>query len=88
MVIPARARRISKIFYFIALFFAVGRAFPKPDIYINNVFAEKICNLLFGSVNADSMYDTSFYIDMSVMLFTTTVIYALTMTLIKNIRNK
>lgn len=68
MALITLARKISKIIYFILLFLVLGRALPRPEIYLDYDIARDICHFLFGSVNADTMYDTFFYITLMTVL--------------------
>lgn len=87
MTIRTLALKASKFFYFILLFVCVGRIIPKPFEYINYDFQTRVCDLIYGDRNADTMYDTSFYIDMSVILIITITIYIITMKLIRTKRS-
>lgn len=87
MTIRTLALKASKLIYFIALFIGVGHTMPKPYQYINYDLQAKLCVFLYDNRNADTMYDTSFYIDMSVILVITIVIYIITMKLINKIRS-
>jgi hypothetical protein len=80
------ARKISKIIYFILLFLVLGRALPRPEIYLDYDIARDICHFLFGSVNADTMYDTFFYITLMTVLSLSGVLYIATIKLFKIIR--
>ncbi|WP_227521632.1 MULTISPECIES: tlde1 domain-containing protein [unclassified Klebsiella] len=81
-------RKISKIIYFILLFLVLGRALPRPEIYLDYDIARDICHFLFGSVNADTMYDTFFYISLIIVIFLSAVLYIITLQLISTIRSK
>lgn len=87
MTIRALALKASKFIYFILLFIGIGRVIPKPYEYINYDFQARVCHLIYGDRNADTMYDTSFYIDMGVILIITITIYIITMTLIRKTRS-
>nr|WP_242070989.1 DUF2778 domain-containing protein [Klebsiella variicola] len=82
------ARNINKIIYFILLFLVLGRALPRPEIYLDYDIARDICHFLFGSVNADTMYDTFFYISLIIVIFLSAVLYIITLQLISTIRSK
>ncbi|WP_228715099.1 hypothetical protein [Klebsiella quasipneumoniae] len=82
------ARKISKIIYFILLFLGLGRALPRPEIYLDYDIARDVCHFLFGSENADTMYDTFFYISLIIVIFLSTVLYIMTLKLISTIRSK
>lgn len=88
MTIRILALKASKLIYFIALFIGVGHAMPKPYEYINYDLQAELCVFLYGDRNADTMYDTSFYIDMSAILIITIIIHIITIKLIKRIRSK
>nr|WP_281082586.1 tlde1 domain-containing protein [Klebsiella quasivariicola] len=81
-------RKISKIIYFILLFLVLGRALPRPEIYLDYDIARDICRFLFGSVNADTMYDTFYYISLVIVTFLSAVLYIITLQLISTIRGK
>lgn len=82
------ARRTAKIAFFGLVMFAVARTLGNPEIFINHNLASKLAQLISGDVNAESMYDAFFYIDVISVVAITTVIYFTTMKLIRNIRNK
>ena len=82
------ARNINKIIYFILLFLVLGRALPRPEIYLDYDIARDICHFLFGSVNADTMYDTFFYISLIIVICLSTVLYIITLQLISTMRSK
>ncbi|NMS97239.1 hypothetical protein [Klebsiella pneumoniae] len=88
MALITLARKISKIIYFILLFLVLGRALPRPEIYLDYDIARDICLFLFGSVNADTMYDTFFYISLIIVIFLSAVLYIITLQLISTIRSK
>lgn len=91
MAIPTLARkwglRLLKIVLFLLTGIVVGRALGNPEVYINHEFASKLCNFLHGDINAETMYDTYFYIDFTTVVFTTGVIYFLTLKLIRKIKS-
>ncbi|WP_234267684.1 hypothetical protein [Klebsiella pneumoniae] len=66
----------------------LGRALPRPEIYLEYDIARDICHFLFGSVNADTMYDTFFYISLIIVIFLSAVLYIITLQLISTIRSK
>ncbi|MTW83694.1 hypothetical protein GNE26_26290, partial [Klebsiella pneumoniae] len=74
---------------------ATGETYPKsdlfnkaPEIYLDYDIARDICHFLFGSVNADTMYDTFFYISLIIVIFLSAVLYIITLQLISTIRSK
>ena len=88
MALTSLARKVSKIIYFILLFLVLGRKLPRPEIYFDYDIARDVCHFLFGSVNADTMYDTFFYISLIIVIFLSTVLYIMTLQLISTIRSK
>lgn len=81
-------RKTGKIIYFIFIFLALGRTIPRPEAYLDYEITRKICNLFYGSINADSMYDTLFYIAFGTVLLLSVAFYIITMKLIKITRRK
>ncbi|MEA4550746.1 hypothetical protein VBR30_22100 [Klebsiella pneumoniae] len=88
MALITFARKISKIIYFILLFLVLGRALPRPEIYLDYDIARDIYHFLFGSENADTMYDTFFYMSLIIVIFLSAVLYIITLQLISTIRSK
>ncbi|MGU5920306.1 hypothetical protein ACV1FA_18815 [Klebsiella quasipneumoniae] len=88
MALTSLARKISKIIYFILLFLVLGRAFPRPEIYLDYVISMDVCHFLFVSVNADTMYNTFLYIVLIIVIFLSIVLYIITLQLISTIRSK
>ncbi|EOE5667459.1 TPA: hypothetical protein ACWXE1_004311 [Klebsiella pneumoniae] len=88
MALTSLARKISKIIYFILLFLVLGRALPRPETYLDYDIARDICHFLLGIVNADTMYDTFFYISLIIVIFLSAVLYIMTLKLISTIRSK
>ncbi|WP_338567652.1 hypothetical protein VRC02_10780 [Erwinia sp. E_sp_B01_3] len=82
------ARRAIKIAIFLLLMLAVARTVGSPEIYINRDFAGLLAQTISGDVNAESMYDAYFYIDVTCVTTITIIIYLITMDLIKKIRKK
>ena len=82
------ARRIAKTCFIVLVMFAVARLLGNPEIYVNHDLASKLAKLTSGDVNAESMYDAYFYLDIISVVAITAVIYLLTMKLLRKIRNK
>lgn len=82
------ARRVIKTALFLLLMLAVARTFGNPEIYINHDLAGWLAQTISGDVNAESMYDAYFYIDVTCVTAITTIIYLITMKLIKTKRSK
>ncbi|AXF76974.1 hypothetical protein LU604_04830 [Erwinia tracheiphila] len=82
------ARRLAKTIFFLIIMFAVARILSDPEIYINHTLASRLALLISGDVNAESIYDAYFYIDVASVLIITTGIYIVVMKLINKIRKK
>lgn len=82
------ARRTAKIVFFGLVMFAVARALGNPEIFISHDLASYLAQLISGDVNAESMYDAYFYLDVVSVVTITTIIYLTAMKLIRKIRNK
>lgn len=82
------ARRAAKTVFFIIMMIAVARILGNPEIYINHTLASKLALLISGDVNAESIYDSYFYIDVISVLIITAGIYIVVMKLINKIRKK
>ncbi len=68
--------------------FVVAWILDNPEIYINHTLASRLALLISSDVNAESIYDAYFYIDVASVLIITTGIYIVAMKLIKKIRKK
>lgn len=88
MAIRILARRVAKVCYFVMIIIGLGHLLPAPESYIDYDFAMMICDYLYGSVNADSMYDVFSDIDLIIILAITTTIYKATIMLINKTRRK
>lgn len=84
------ARRIAKVALYILLSLVVGRTLGNPEIWMSHELASRIGHIFYGpgEIGADNFYDLYFYISVIVVFSITTVIYLITMKLIKKIRNK
>lgn len=67
---------------------AVTQILGNPESYINHTFASKLALFISGDVNAESIYDTYFYIDVFSVLIITIAMYMIAMKLINKIRKK
>lgn len=63
--------------------FVVAWILGNPEIYINHTLASRLALLISSDVNAESIYDAYFYIDVASVLIITTGIYIVAMKLIK-----
>lgn len=82
------ARRAAKTIFFFIIMFVVAWILGNPEIYINHTLASRLALLISNDVNAESIYDAYFYIDVASVLIITTGIYIVAMKLIKKIRKK
>ncbi|HHT2822623.1 hypothetical protein ACPEET_26590 [Klebsiella quasipneumoniae] len=88
MAVTSLAHNISKIIYIILLFLLLGCALPRPEKYLDYDIARDVCHFLFGSVNADTICDTYFYITLIIVIFLSTVLYIMPLQLISTMRSK
>lgn len=84
----ALARRAAKTVFFIIMMIAVARILGNPEIYINHILASKLALLISGDINAESIYDAYFYLDVVSVLIITTGIYIIAIKLLSKIRKK
>ena len=80
-------RRLLKVAFFILLSIAVARSLGNPEIWINYDFAEEVANYIYADVNAETIYETYFYISFLIVIFITVTIYILVIKLINFIRS-
>ncbi|MRS15027.1 hypothetical protein GJV06_09055 [Enterobacteriaceae bacterium RIT691] len=92
MTIPTHARkwgvRLFKVALFLLIGMGVGRALGNPEIYVNHEFASTVCNFIYGDVNAETSYDTYFYIDVLTVVSITTAFYLIFIILIRTAKSK
>lgn len=81
------ARRAAKLFFFLLIMVVTGRTLGGGDKYINVEYARKVAVLINGESNIESIYDAFFYIDFSIVISITIVVYLIIMKLIKIIRS-
>lgn len=74
-MVQTLARKIVKAVFFFIIMFSVARSLSKPEDYVNHALVDKLAPLISGDVNAESVYDAYFYIDISVVVVITTIIY-------------
>jgi len=67
-----------------------GRSIGSPERWMNNDFSNQLGHLLYGpgEIGADNFYDLYTYVSIITTFSVTTLIYYLTMKLIKNIRSR
>lgn len=73
------SRKGAKLIFFILIFLVVGKCMVNPYIYINHGLASKLAQLFSGDVNAESLYDAYFYIDIASVIVITTAIYMISL---------
>lgn len=90
MIIKTLARNISKFAYYILLSLLIGRTLGSPEIWFKYELASRIGHMIYGpgEIGADNFYDLYFYISVITIFSLTTVIYILTMKLVRKIRSK
>jgi len=87
---PTRVRRLCKVTFYTILSLIVGRTLGEPEIWVNQDLVYWTGNILYGSgeIGSDNFYDLYFYISVITIFSITTMIYLLTMILIKKARSK
>lgn len=90
MVIKTLAHKFLKIAYYITVSLIVARTLGNPEIWMNDDLTNQLGHLLYGSgeAGADNFYDIYFYISLITVFPITTLIYYLTMKLIKKLKSK
>lgn len=86
MALPTLARRLLKTGLFLFIGAMVTLSLDNPEIYVNHQLASKVALFTEGDINAESIYDAYFYIDIFCVMAITTVAYLITMSLINKIR--
>ncbi|EDI4151280.1 hypothetical protein CD538_23055 [Salmonella enterica subsp. enterica serovar Bareilly] len=82
------ARRTAKTVFFAVILLIVARSLGNPELYINHGLASKVAQLISGDINAESIYDAYFYLDVLSVLAITIVIYLVIVKSVKKIRSK
>ena len=75
VALTSLARKISKIIYFYIAVLVLGRALPRPKPISIMISQEIFATSYSGFVNADTMYDTFFYISLIIVIFLSAVLY-------------
>ncbi|GAA3614172.1 hypothetical protein [Gibbsiella quercinecans] len=90
MAITTLVRRISKVTLYLLLSLVVARSLGNPEVWFDHDLAVRIGHMIYGAgeIGADNFYDLYFYISVITVFPTTTVIYILSMKLVKKIRKK
>jgi hypothetical protein len=87
-MVTALARNAVKILFFLIITFAVARSLGHPENYADHEFVSQLALFLTGDVNAESIYDTYFYIDFFTVVTISIAFYLITMMLIRKTRRK
>ncbi|HAT1616891.1 TPA: hypothetical protein I8Y09_003624 [Raoultella ornithinolytica] len=84
------ARSVVKVAFYILLSLVVGRTLGNPETWMSHELASQIGHIVYGpgEVGADNFYDLYFYISVIVVFSITTILYFLTMMLLRKIRSK
>lgn len=88
MAIRTFVRRTIKAIFYFGVSLIIGRALGSPEFWFDHDLATRIARLIYGDVEigADNFYDLYFYISVIFVFSITTVIYILTMKLLRKIR--
>ena len=87
MALPTLARKVAKVIFFALILFSVIYSLGNPEFYVNHALASQVAQLVDGDLNAESIYDAYFYIDVISVITLSVIIYLITMKLIKKIRS-
>lgn len=79
------ALKISKLIFFIVIFLVVGKCMQDPYIYINHNIAKSLAQFLSDDVNAESLYDAYFYLDVASVIVITISIYAIYLSVVRKL---
>lgn len=84
------ARRLAKVVYYLLILLAIGRSLGDPYLWINHDFGYWVVHLFYGNEDAgvENIEDIFFYIAFITEITAATVIYLITMKLIRKIRSK
>lgn len=80
------AFKTAKLIFFIIIFLVVGKCMGEPYGYINHNVASWLAQFLSGDVNAESLYDAYFYIDVASVTVITLAIYISGLFIYKKLR--
>lgn len=84
------AHRLAKVVYFLLILLGIGRSLGDPYLWVNHQFGYWMVHLFYGNEDAgvENIEDIFFYIAFITEITAATVIYLVTMKLIRKIRNK
>ena len=78
MVVRKWAVRLIKTLWFLTITFSVGYFLDPPETYLNHEVMSTVCNVIYGDVNAETMYETHTNIDMLMVFSFSVFIYFVT----------
>ncbi|MBM7343706.1 hypothetical protein [Pantoea coffeiphila] len=83
------ARRIVKVLFYIVLSLIIARTLGTPENWLSDKFYSWLGHLIYGSgeIGADNYYDLYFYVSVITVFSITTLVYFISVKLIKTIRN-
>lgn len=87
MTLPTLVLKVAKVIFFALILFSVIYSLGNPEFYVNHALASQVAQLVDGDLNAESIYDAYFYIDVISVITLSVIIYLITMKLIKKIRS-
>lgn len=86
MALPTFSPRLLKAGLFLFIGAMVMMNLGNPEIYVNHQVASKVALFIEGGINAESIYDAYFYIDIVCVAAITIVAYLITINLITKMR--
>lgn len=82
------AHRVAKSLFFIVIMYIVARSLGNPELYVSHDLAHKVAEIISGDINAESVSDAYFYLDVISVLMITTLIYLIAIRLFLKVRRK
>lgn len=84
------ALKFAKFIFFVLLSLVIGRTLGNPELWINHTFADSVAGFIYGegNVNAETIYDTYFYLSFIFVLSLTFIIYLSVVKFINKIRSR
>lgn len=89
MAITKPARRISKVIFYFITSIIIGRMLGSPEMWFDDDCVTRLAMLIYddGEIGADNFYDLYFYLSVISVFSITTVVYILTINLLRKIRS-
>ena len=83
------ARRIVKVLFYIVLSLIIARTLGTPENWLSENFYSWLGHLIYGpgEIGADNYYDLYFYVSVITVFSITTLVYFISVKLIKTIKN-